>query len=164
VGADDEQAAAHAASQRDWMTDIVRISSSVKPPWSRRSPIMHRRVVRLAEVGRQLARAVGGGGGHRRKLATRLSTIWGGWCRIRAPCAHFVDLEPGNQLSAPRQPPGAAPDLDDDGARQLLHVTFGSVLAGELGRELRERLRGELAEPYAAALEAHLARHLRPFA
>jgi tagaturonate epimerase len=53
--------------------------------------------------------------------------------------------------------------LGDNDSRQLLHVTFGSVLGGELGDELRERL-APLAEQYAAALERHLGRHLRPFA
>jgi hypothetical protein len=52
--------------------------------------------------------------------------------------------------------------LGEEHTRQLLHVTFGSVLAGELGQELRERLES-LPEQYADALEAHLGRHLRPF-
>jgi hypothetical protein len=54
--------------------------------------------------------------------------------------------------------------LDDDPVRQVLHVTFGSVLGSELGDELRARLRAELREPYAQQLERHLGRHLRPFA
>jgi tagaturonate epimerase len=53
--------------------------------------------------------------------------------------------------------------LDDNASRQVLHVTFGSVLGGELGLELRERIT-ELHEQYAAALERHLGNHLRPFA
>jgi tagaturonate epimerase len=53
--------------------------------------------------------------------------------------------------------------LRQENARQLLHVTFGSVLMGELGQELRERLES-LPEQYASALEVHLVRHLRPFA
>jgi tagaturonate epimerase len=53
--------------------------------------------------------------------------------------------------------------LDGDGTRQVLHVTFGSVLGGELGTELRERITG-LHEEYAVALERHFVRHLRPFA
>lgn len=52
--------------------------------------------------------------------------------------------------------------LQSAGTRQLLHVTFGSVLSGELGAELHERMT-ELHEPYAAALERHLGNHLRPF-
>jgi tagaturonate epimerase len=53
--------------------------------------------------------------------------------------------------------------LSGDGTRQVLHVTFGSVLGGELGDELRARVT-ELHEEYALALEHHLGRHLRPFA
>jgi hypothetical protein len=57
--------------------------------------------------------------------------------------------------------------LDDDDARRILHVTFGSVLgeaqARDLGAGLLTRLRA-MREPYAQALERHLARHLRPFA
>ncbi len=52
--------------------------------------------------------------------------------------------------------------LSDDGTRQVLHVTFGSVLGGALGEELRKRIT-ELHEQYAAGLERHLARHLEPF-
>ena len=59
--------------------------------------------------------------------------------------------------------PAAAPDLDDPAVRQVLHVTFGSVLASELGAELRSRLDGDLREPYADALAHHLGRHLAPF-
>ena len=47
--------------------------------------------------------------------------------------------------------------------REILHVTFGSIL-GE--RRLRERLFGLLhshPEAYAAGLEAHFLRHLEPF-
>jgi hypothetical protein len=49
--------------------------------------------------------------------------------------------------------------LDDDDARRILHVTFGSVLEDPLGVELRARL-APLCEQYAAALERHFARHL----
>ncbi|MHB1837251.1 MAG: tagaturonate epimerase family protein, partial [Solirubrobacteraceae bacterium] len=64
--------------------------------------------------------------------------------------------------------PDAMPDdqlhalLDAAGTRQVLHVTFGSVLAGELGVQLRERIT-ELHEEYAVAVQSHLARHLQPF-
>ena len=67
-------------------------------------------------------------------------------------------------LSAGEPDPGAPPDLDDPAVRQVLHVTFGSVLTSSLGDELRSRLRGALREPYAAGLEHHLGRHLQPFA
>ena len=47
--------------------------------------------------------------------------------------------------------------------REILHVTFGSILAE---KRLREHLFGLLhahPEAYAAGLEAHLLRHLKPF-
>lgn len=53
--------------------------------------------------------------------------------------------------------------LGNDATRQVLHVTFGSVLGGELGAELRGRMT-ELHEEYAIALEPHIGSHLRPFA
>jgi len=53
--------------------------------------------------------------------------------------------------------------LDDFHARQVLHVTFGSVMtAGEgerFGRRIDDVLRGD-EERYFAALEAHLGRHV----
>ena len=75
----------------------------------------------------------------------------------------FAEDRATYHLSAGEPGPGATPDLDDPAARQVLHVTFGSVLASELGDELRSRLAGDLREPYADALEHHLGRHLRPF-
>jgi hypothetical protein len=57
-------------------------------------------------------------------------------------------------------PPAAGASLDDPEVRRVLHVTFGSVLAdGALAARV-----GELREEYAAGLERHIARHLRPFA
>jgi len=59
--------------------------------------------------------------------------------------------------------------LDRPGARQVLHVTYGSVLAaraasGEtLGEEIR-RLLDQNEELHWANVERHLARHLEPFA
>jgi hypothetical protein len=53
--------------------------------------------------------------------------------------------------------------LDDDDARRILHVTFGSVLEDELGAELRTRI-DELADEYALGLERHFARHLEALA
>jgi len=56
--------------------------------------------------------------------------------------------------------------LDDFHARQVLHVTYGSVLTAEDG----ERFRGRLLEAlrtheaaYEAALARHIGRHLAPF-
>jgi hypothetical protein len=53
--------------------------------------------------------------------------------------------------------------LDDDDARRILHVTFGSVLEDALGAELRARL-DTLSRQYAAALERHFVRHLEALA
>jgi tagaturonate epimerase len=54
--------------------------------------------------------------------------------------------------------------LDRFDERQILHVTFGSVLTRE---DLRDRLMGVLTtypEYYAQSLEKHFLRHLEPFA
>jgi hypothetical protein len=59
--------------------------------------------------------------------------------------------------------------LDEFDAREILHVTFGSVVGAEAdgGRpDLARRLFGALRthpEAYAATLESHLARHVGPF-
>lgn len=56
--------------------------------------------------------------------------------------------------------PAGAGLLDDDRSRQVLHVTFGSVLADP---ELGPRLMGALEhhqDMYTDAVEAHLSRHL----
>ena len=49
--------------------------------------------------------------------------------------------------------------LSEPDPRQVLHVAYGSVLRSPLGERLREGLL-EFEEDYAAALEAHLGRHL----
>jgi hypothetical protein len=79
----------------------------------------------------------------------------------------------GRVESAPA--PGALSDaelpalLDDFHARQILHVTFGSVLTASDSDgqpRFRARLMAVLAEGeavYAANLEAHFVRHLEPF-
>jgi hypothetical protein len=60
--------------------------------------------------------------------------------------------------------------LDQFDARQILHVTFGSVLTARTGdgrSQFGERIMALLRanpETYAANLEAHFLRHLRPFA
>ncbi|HEY7355239.1 MAG TPA: tagaturonate epimerase family protein [Ktedonobacterales bacterium] len=51
--------------------------------------------------------------------------------------------------------------LDDPHARQILHVTFGSVLA-QFGAPLRETLRAH-QEDYNEILDRHFYRHLKPF-
>jgi tagaturonate epimerase len=55
--------------------------------------------------------------------------------------------------------------LDDFHARQVLHVTFGSVLTAEGGSRFRDRLIRRLQENeevHYAALEKHLRRHVLP--
>lgn len=57
--------------------------------------------------------------------------------------------------------------VDQFDAREILHVTFGSVLGDLSGdHHLRERLLellGNNEEAYASGLESHFLRHLRPF-
>jgi tagaturonate epimerase len=58
--------------------------------------------------------------------------------------------------------------LDDDDARQVLHVTYGSVLSGDSSKSnnLKEKLMKCLAENemlYERNLEKHFYRHLRSF-
>jgi hypothetical protein len=60
--------------------------------------------------------------------------------------------------------------LDQFDTRQILHVTFGSLLTGVdaetgsiLGDEIKTVLR-EHPDSYADTLERHFARHLQPFA
>ena len=56
--------------------------------------------------------------------------------------------------------------LDDVHARQVLHVTFGSVLTADDGQRFRPRILEALTaheEAHYAALEKHLRRHLAPF-
>jgi hypothetical protein len=67
----------------------------------------------------------------------------------RVPCAETL---PSDEL------PGL---LDQFDARQVLHVTFGSVL-DRFGDRLREAL-ARHDDLYAAGLEEHFARHLTPF-
>jgi len=56
--------------------------------------------------------------------------------------------------------------LDDFHARQVLHVTYGSVLTAEAGERFRHRLLDALRmheEAYEEALARHIGRHLAPF-
>ena len=104
--------------------------------------------------GHELPRGAARGRAPRRALLRRIYAF---------ALERFAEDRATYHLSAGEPRPGATPDLDDPAARQVLHVTFGSVLASELGEELRSRLDGDLREPYADALEHHLGRHLRPF-
>jgi hypothetical protein len=57
--------------------------------------------------------------------------------------------------------------LDDFDARQVLHVTFGSVLTVDDGERFRTQIYAALdqdEEAHYAALEKHLQRHVAPFA
>ncbi len=56
--------------------------------------------------------------------------------------------------------------LDDFDARQVLHVTFGSVLTVDEGERFGKRIYAALKadeEAHYAALEKHLGRHVKPF-
>jgi tagaturonate epimerase len=75
---------------------------------------------------------------------------------------YYIDCQPekvpfGNQVAEAQMPAM----LEDFDARQLLHVTFGSVL-DVYGDELRAFAAAHEAD-YRAGLERHFARHLRPF-
>jgi hypothetical protein len=67
-----------------------------------------------------------------------------------------------------RFPDAALPGLLDDlNIRQVLHVTFGSVLSAGGGCDFRDPLLAALLreeETFLSLLESHLAKHLRPFA
>jgi len=57
--------------------------------------------------------------------------------------------------------------LDDFDARQVLHVTFGSVLTADGGERFKNAIYAALQkdeEAHYAALAGHLARHVAPFA
>ena len=57
--------------------------------------------------------------------------------------------------------------LEDFHARQVLHVTYGSVLTAEQGKRFREPLYAALRaheDVYYEVLEAHLGRHVAPLA
>jgi hypothetical protein len=54
--------------------------------------------------------------------------------------------------------------LEQFDAREILHVTFGSVLREARFRDRLLKLLREHPERYATCLEAHLVKHLKPFA
>ncbi len=57
--------------------------------------------------------------------------------------------------------------LDDFDARQVFHVTFGSVLTADDGKRFRTRLLGALQQHeqvHYKVLAEHLGRHAEPFA
>lgn len=75
---------------------------------------------------------------------------------------YHVSAEPARVADLAGIPDGQLPALPDDrNWRQILHVTFGSVLQ-ELGAELKAALRAN-GEAYHEILERHFRRHLEPF-
>jgi len=76
---------------------------------------------------------------------------------------YFLDCRPGKVPASDELNDAQLPDLlEQFDSRQLLHVTFGSIL-DEYGDDLHAFIAAHEAE-YRAALETHFARHLRPFA
>jgi len=75
---------------------------------------------------------------------------------------YFLDCQPQNVPTSDLLNDGALPGLlDDFDARQLLHVTFGSVL-DEYGTVLNSDLRND-ESAYEAVLVTRFSRHLRTF-
>jgi hypothetical protein len=75
---------------------------------------------------------------------------------------YFVDCQPDKVPEAVELEDGQLPDLlEQFDARQLLHVTFGSIL-DVYGDALAGFVAAHEGE-YRAGLETHFARHLRPF-
>jgi hypothetical protein len=84
--------------------------------------------------------------------------------------SYHVSAELGRAPAAADVPEAELPALVEQfDAREILHVTFGSVLK-EVGRDGKPRFKDALfsllrsnPEAYAGNLERHFARHLRPF-
>lgn len=75
---------------------------------------------------------------------------------------YFVDCQPQKVPASDQLADAQLPDLlEQFDARQLLHVTFGSIL-DEYGDDLHAFLASHEAD-YRSGLETHFARHLRPF-
>jgi hypothetical protein len=75
---------------------------------------------------------------------------------------YYIDCQPEKVPASAQLADDQLPDLlDDFDARQLLHVTFGSIL-DMYGAALHAFIAGHEAD-YRAGLERHFARHLRPF-
>jgi len=75
---------------------------------------------------------------------------------------YYLDCQPEKVPTSNQLTDTQLPDLlEDFDARQLLHVTFGSIL-DVYGDELHAFISGHEAA-YRAGLERHFARHLRPF-
>ena len=77
--------------------------------------------------------------------------------------SYFVDCRPQNVPTSEQLEDDQLPDLFEQfDARQLLHVTYGSIV-DEYGDELHAFIAEHEAD-YRAGLEKHFARHLEPFA
>jgi hypothetical protein len=75
---------------------------------------------------------------------------------------YFVDCRPEKVPTSDQLEDGQLPELlEQFDARQMLHVTFGSIL-DEYGDDLHAFLVSHEAD-YRSGLETHFARHLRPF-
>ncbi len=76
--------------------------------------------------------------------------------------SYYVDCQPQNVPVSDQLTDEQLPDLlEQFDSRQLLHVTFGSIL-DEYGADLHAFIMTHEAA-YRTALEAHFARHLQPF-
>jgi hypothetical protein len=75
---------------------------------------------------------------------------------------YFLDCQPDKVPTSEQLTDDQLPDLlEQFDSRQLLHVTFGSIL-DVYGKELSTFIANH-EEGYMAGLERHFARHLRPF-
>ncbi|MBN1119533.1 MAG: hypothetical protein JXJ17_00520 [Anaerolineae bacterium] len=76
--------------------------------------------------------------------------------------SYFVDCQPSKVPAGDQLPAADLPGLlDQFDSRQLLHVTFGSVL-DVFGEQIFAML-ADHADEYRAALAAHFRRHIEPF-
>jgi len=80
---------------------------------------------------------------------------------------YHVSAEPGKAPAAgPLEDNELVALLDDFNARQVLHVTFGTVLTADGGARFRDRILSALRQQeqtHYALLREHLARHVEPF-
>jgi tagaturonate epimerase len=75
--------------------------------------------------------------------------------------ARYPEDRASYHVSADAATAPKAPDLDDDACRQVLHVTFGSVL-GRFNDRIYAVLEANRVA-YEATIQRHFERHLRPF-
>jgi hypothetical protein len=88
-------------------------------------------------------------------------------CFQKDKASYLVSADPAKVPDAAKLPDDALPGLLDDlHVRQVLHVTFGSVLTAGGGKDFREAILAALLgqeERFLGLLAEHIARHLRPF-